>query len=50
MGKPYKNPVPTEPLKYKPPKGTNHSTTYSQEEIDLINSLSIEEAYKRGLI
>lgn len=50
MGKPYKNTVSTEPLKYKPPKETNHSTTYSQEEIDLINSLSIEEAYKRGLI
>ena len=44
------NLIPAEPLKYKPPKKINHSTTYSQEEIDLINSLSIEEAYKRGLI
>mgnify|MGYP002712145664 FL=1 len=50
MGRPYKNPMPTEPVKYKAPKKPNDATTYSKEEMDLINSISIEEAYKRGLI
>lgn len=50
MGKPYKNTSPTEPLKYKSSKIANSTPTFSKEEIDLINSLSIEEAYKRGLI
>lgn len=50
MGKPYRNPALEEPVKYKPPQKANNATTYSKEEMDLINSLSIEEAYKRGLI
>lgn len=50
MGKSYRNTAPTEPVKYKAPKKPNNATTYSKEEMDLINSISIEEAYKRGLI
>ena len=50
MGKPYRNIVPTEPVKYKASKKPNNVATYSKEEMDLINSISIEEAYKRGLI
>ena len=50
MGKPYRTSVPTEPVKYQVPQKPNKATTYSKEEMDLINSISIEEAYKRGLI
>ena len=50
MGKTYRNPKPAEPIKYELPRKTDTATTYSKEEIDLINLLSIEEAYKRGLI
>lgn len=42
--------ISTEPKKYKLPRQPSNSTVYSKEEIDLLNSLSIEEAYKRGLI
>lgn len=50
MGKPYRTSVPTEPVKYQALQKPNKATTYSKEEMDLINSISIEEAYKRGLI
>ena len=51
MGNPYKNSKSTKPIKYKiPKKAASNSNAYSKEEIDLIDSLSIEEAYKRGLI
>ena len=42
--------ISAEPKKYKLPRQPSNSTVYSKEEIDLLNSLSIEEAYKRGLI
>lgn len=50
LGKPSRNISPTEPVKYQKPKEFNNAKTYTKEEIDLIDSMSIEEAYKRGLI
>ncbi len=50
MGKPYKNQTPTEPIKYQYPKEINKAKTYTKEEMELIDSMSIEEAYQRGLI
>lgn len=50
MGKPYRNPEPAEPVQLKQPQKTNTATTYTKEELDLIDSLSIEEAYRRGLL
>lgn len=50
MGTPYNNLNPLEPLKYKQPKEINKEKTYTKEEMALIDSMSIEEAYQRGLI
>ncbi|MBR4085270.1 MAG: helix-turn-helix domain-containing protein [Lachnospiraceae bacterium] len=50
MGKNYRNMTPSEPIKFKPDISVNNTTTYTKEEMDLIDSLSIEEAYRRGLI
>ena len=49
MGNSNKNHKLSAPVKYQP-KEFNKATTYSKEEIDLIDSMSIEEAYQRGLI
>lgn len=50
MGKNYINMTPSEPIKFKPDNSVNNTTTYTKEEMDLIDSLTIEEAYRRGLI
>lgn len=50
MGKPYRNPEPVDPVQLKQPKKANTATTYTKEELDLIDSLSIEEAYRRGIL
>ncbi len=50
IGKPYRNISPTEPMKYQHPKEINKAKTYTKEEMDIIDSISIEEAYQRGLI
>lgn len=49
MGKPYVNQNAKPPIQLKKEKKENTNTGFSQEEIDLLEKLSIEEAYKRGL-
>ena len=51
LGKAYRNISLVEPpIMYQKPKEVNNAKTYTKEEIELIDSMSIEEAYKRGLI
>ena len=55
MGKPYKNPEPAEPIPVanipvKQPQKTNTGKSYTKEELDIIDSLPIEELFRRGLI
>lgn len=49
LGKPYTNPKPAPPINFKKEIKENNSSNFSQDEIDLLEKLSIEEAYKRGL-
>ena len=50
MGKKAETPLASELVNDSSPKALNKTRTYTKEEIDLIDSMSIEEAYKRGLI
>ena len=47
--KEYNNPLPEKAMKRQHHK-TNNMGTYTKEEMDIIDSISIEEAYQRGLI
>ena len=38
------------PIDYKRTKKMSNTQSYSKEELELINTLSIEEVYKRGLV
>ena len=38
------------PIQFTTPKNSNNIKTYSEEEMELINSMPLEEAYKKGLI
>lgn len=46
----YQSEIPTQLKKYPCPKEVNKEKTYTKEEMELINSMSIEEAYQKGLI
>ena len=39
-----------EAIDYKRTKKMSNTQSYSKEELELINTLSIEEVYKRGLV
>lgn len=41
---------PKQPVAFHKPKNSERKSDYSKEEMDLIDSMSIEEAYKKGLI
>lgn len=50
MGKPYKNPSPENNVTHFNQRAINMSKTYTEEEMALIDSMPLEEAYKKGLI
>lgn len=50
MGKPYKNPEPAEPIKLNQVKRPNKATTCTKEELDLLDSNSIEDLFKEGFL
>lgn len=50
MGKPYRNENPQQVVSYFKPQKNKSSKTYTEEEMALIDSMSLEDAYKKGLI